>query len=132
MKKLVFGLIAIVMFSFNSQAQQLSKVFPIGGITTHSHLMSISGDCYSVWVGVFWTDGGEETLIASGVSQIGNCSKLSSNNNPRCEDKIHKGDYIYNSNYENLKYCLTDCLLDDNVDKSYQIEKEKILNSINK
>ena len=129
-------LITLCLFFFNSQAQQMSKLPPpgTGGITTHSHLISASGGCFTVWVGVFWTDSssGEEGLLTYGTAQIGDCGRVSSGINPLCENKIYKEDYIYNSDYENLKYCLIDCLQDERVYNSYQKEKSEIINSIKK
>ncbi|MBC7643031.1 MAG: hypothetical protein H7174_11965 [Flavobacterium sp.] len=132
MKKLVFGLIASIFFVFVGSAQELSKVFLVGSLITRSHLVSISGDCYTVWVGVFYTYEGTESLVAAGTSQIGNCGRLSLTDNPLCKNETFKGDKIYNSNNKNFKYCLIDFLQEEKVNESYQKDKNEIFNSINK
>jgi hypothetical protein len=132
MKKLI---IAFILLSFCSQAQEIDKKLPPGaGIKTHSHLISISGGCFTVWVGVFWSDGVEETLLTSGETTIGNGCRPSSSNNSNlfCKNDYYKGDYIQNSNTNEYKYCLIDCLKDERVYESYQIEKNEILNQIKK
>lgn len=131
MKNLVLSVFGVLLFTMTSFAQTSGKYLPPSyfGYTTQAHLVSVDGDCYTIWVGVYWMGSdGQINLLTHGQATIGSgCNRSSNDNNSDCVNEIYKGDYIVNANSKGLKYCLIDCLKDDNVYKEYLEDKNKIL-----
>ena len=130
MKKLVFGLIATVLFSFNTFSQTEKKVF-LGTFSVHAYLNDEgSNGCYSVLVIVTYTYEGTETVLAQSNVCVGNCGKFAANNeNEKCPDLEFKGDYFYNTKYI-TKNCIVDLLQTESIYELYSQEKERVLSQI--
>jgi len=135
MKKILLILATSIVCISCATAQTDSYRLPILGdlvFSTSSSIISGSNGCYTVQVNVYLQDGGgTKWLVASGNAQIGNCSRITTNNS-LCEDGVYKEDYIINSDSKSFKYCLIDCLKDDRIYKLYLVDKYKILSEINK
>ncbi|MFY8182560.1 MAG: hypothetical protein ACOVLG_12345 [Flavobacterium sp.] len=126
-----FFILAMFSIFFSCSAQNINRTLPVfsSHFTTQSHLVSVNGDCYTIWVGLFWLgDDGENTLITYGESTVGSGCRPNSNvTNENCDNIVYKGDYIVNSDSKNVKYCLIDCLKDDRIYNLYVSQRDKIL-----
>ena len=131
MKNLLFSIIATIMFGLLCHAQSDNKTLPFFdglNFTTQSHLISYSGDCYTIWVGLYTSDEDGTSLLLYGIVTVGSSCRISSNtDNPICKNEYINGDYVENSDTKELKYCLTECLKDERVYSLYQSDKNKIL-----
>lgn len=138
MKKILFGLLAIVLFSFNSIAQTEEskggdpKPITMGHFSIHSYLLD-TGDhgCFKIHVVITYTDtDGTETVIVSDDVSVGPCKFAPRNLNSECPDTEFKGDYFYSSKED--KRCIVDLLSDDELYLQYTKEKERVLTEVKK
>ena len=128
MKKLLFGIIATILLSFNTYSQETNNKIPVDiHFTTSSSIMSAVGGCYTVQVNVYMESSGTTWLVSTGTAQIGDCKRGVNHENLVCENETYKEDFIINSNSKDFKYCLTDCLKDERIYSSYLNDKNKIL-----
>ena len=139
MKKIFLGLIASVLFinlSFGQKdSNQARFPFPVGiKFSVSADLVSIDGNgCFTVNVRVYMIDGaGNSLLVASGNSQVCQRGSAPDSNidSGICENGLYKGDYISHPNPKGFKYCLIDCLKEQDVYDEYQIEKQRVISSI--
>ena len=133
MKKLVFGLIAIVLFSCSSTAQTENLKGGAEGFSGHSvkgFLLLAENGCYTILVNIYENIGGVSTIISSTTVCVGNCGKFSpTHKNSTCEDFELNGDWFYSSKY-NFDICASDLLKDSKTYENYLEEKRIVIESI--
>lgn len=130
MKKLIYGFLAVVLFSCNSVAQSDSRPGP--SMYVESDIVDVVGGCYTINVRVYNSDGYATYLVSNSNVRVGNCSRTATNLNPNCKDEDFKGDFFV---YTKDKYpsCTVDLLKNDDVLYSkYVIEKNRVIDEFNK
>jgi hypothetical protein len=137
MKKVIFGLIAMVMFGNLSYGQtDESKGGPSPRGLGHFNVVSFLIDegnngCFRVHVVITYTDpDGTETVMVSDNVSVGPCKLSPQNLNSNCPDTEFKGDYFYSSKED--KRCIVDLLNDDEIYSLYSKEKERVLSQVDK
>jgi hypothetical protein len=132
MKKLIFGLIAIVFFSLSASAQtETSKGGPegIGPRSVKGFLLLADHGCYTILINVYQEINGTTTIISSTTVCVGACGRFSPpNRSELCEDFELNGDYFYNSKFK-YDYCAADLLRDRETYEKYMVAKDDILES---
>lgn len=135
MKKILFSLLTVILFSCSSSAQtpEASKTFTFSGVfSVAADLVSANGGCYTINVRVYYTYEGETLLFANSNVQIGDCQKkLGNNENPNCKDQEFKGDYFFYTK-DQFKYCVVELLQNEVTYAKYVIEKNKVIYSVKK
>jgi hypothetical protein len=135
MKKVFFGLIAMVFLSLNSFAQtENRKGGPegFGSYTVKGFLLLADHGCYTILINVYQEVNGTIIIVASSTVCVGveGCRKANVNSNDEiCSDFELDGDYFYHSKTE-FKYCLQEIFKDSSTYLEYQNVKKDILTSL--
>jgi hypothetical protein len=133
MKKIVFGLVAIIIVSFSANAQSDAfKGGPEGfnSLSVKGFLLSADHGCYTILVNVYQNVNGTLFIVASSTVCVGECGKFSpKNDNSTCVDFELNGDLFYNSKY-NQNYCIEELFKDETTYKNYLIAKNSVLEAL--
>ncbi|WP_445454561.1 hypothetical protein [Flavobacterium sp. 25HG05S-40] len=126
MKNLIFGFLAVVLFSCSSVAQTDSRPGP--SLYVQSDLVDAVAGCYTVNVRVYSSDGFATYLVSSTNVKVGECGRMVATNlNSECKDEEYKGDFFL---YTKDKYpqCALDLFKKDEVlYAKYIIEKNRVI-----
>ena len=119
MRTFIICLVSLLYFS-NAQAQTERLPFLNIPIKVQADLVSIDGNgCFTVNIRVYVIQDDNQLLIASGNSQIceGRSAQmgLAVSPNSDCGNEVYKGDFISHANSRGFKYCLIECLRDENI-----------------
>lgn len=124
----------MLLFSCTSIAQTTQERRPADlSFTAQADVISAVSGCYTLLVRVFMHSLGETSMVSWGEVQVGDCGqrRLATNDSETCKDQEFKGDYFYYTK-NSFKNCLVELLQDKEIYSIYEIEKNRVINSVKK
>jgi hypothetical protein len=134
MKKIFFCLLAMVLLSLNSYAQEERRPFNFDIRIETDIVHDFGNGCYEIQVRVVYVSNDYHTFTETWANvMVGNCptQRLAVNQNEGCEDIEYKGDFIINSDHKSEK-CFVEYLKDEATYEKYARAKEELISRIQK